>query len=122
MIFTCDDCYYTFIEKEDCGQCPDCGKKNIRRATEKEELEYYRNRAEFITEIKRYVLVATPYSMTPSWYIDPEDKATVGSTVDIDYSIYRDVRGTVMQVIRADKNYPPFKGKIKEIWEIVELK
>ena len=46
----------------------------------------------------------------------------LGSTVDIDYSIYRDVFGTVVQVIRADKNYPPFKGKIKEIWEIVELK
>ena len=94
----------------------------IIRATEKEELEYYRNRAEFTTEIKRYVLVATPYSMTPSWYMDPNDKATVGSTVEIDYGTYRDVRGTVVQVIRADKNYPPFKGKIKEIWEILELK
>jgi hypothetical protein len=60
--------------------------------------------------------------MTPSWYIDLDDKATVGSTVEIDYGVYRDVRGTVVQVIRADKNYPPFKGKIKEIWEIVELK
>ena len=122
MIYTCEECLYTFMGQDGCEQCPDCGKKNIRQATEKEELEYYRNRAEFITEIKRYVLVATPYSMTPSWYIDPEDKATAGSTVEIDYGIYRDVRGTVMQVIRADKNYPPFKGKIKEIWEIVELK
>ena len=85
-----------------CEQCPDCGKKTIRVATEKEELEYYRNRAEFTTEIKRYVLVATPYSMTPSWYIDLDDEATVGSTVEIDYGVYRDVRGTVMQVIRAD--------------------
>ena len=67
MIFTCDDCFYTFAEKENCVQCPDCGKKNIRQATEKEVLEYYRNRTEFTTEIKRYVLVATPYSMTPSW-------------------------------------------------------
>ena len=66
------DCCYTFIEKEDCGQCPDCGKKNIRRATEKEELEYYRNRAEFTTEIKRYVLVATPYKKNNStFFIEP---------------------------------------------------
>ena len=90
MIYTCEECLYTFMGQDGCEQCPDCGKKT--------------------------------YSMTPSWYIDPEDKATVGSTVEIDYSVYRDVRGTVMQVVRADKNYPPFRGRIKEIREIVELK
>ena len=122
MIYACEECLYTFMRQDGCEQCPDCGKKSIRQATEKVELEYYRNRAECTTEIKRYVLVAMPYSMTPSWYIDPEDKATVGSMVEIDYGVYRDVRGTVMHVIRADINYPPFKGRIKEIREIVELK
>ena len=110
------------MEQDGCEQCPDCGKKSVRRATEKEELEYYRNRAEFKTEIKRYLLVNVPYSDRPSWYIDTEDKATVGSIVELDYGSYQDVRGMVMQVIRADKNYPPYKGRIKDIWEIIELK
>lgn len=122
MIYTCDACLYTFIEQDECDQCPDCGKKNVRQATEKEELEYYRNRAEFKTEIKRYVLVSVGVSDRPGWYIDPEDRATVNSIVEVDYGMYQDVRGVVMQVIRADKNYPPYKGKIKAIWEIVELK
>ena len=41
MIYTCKSCLYTFMEQDGCGQCPDCGKKNVRQATEKEELEYY---------------------------------------------------------------------------------
>ena len=121
MIYTCDACLYTFTEQDGCAQCPDCGKKNVRQATEKEELEYYRNRAEFVTEIKRYILVETIYG-PPGWYIDEEDKATVGSKVEVDYGIHQDVQGVVLQVIRADKNYPPYRDRIKPIWEIIELK
>ena len=89
---------------------------------EKEELEYYRNRKEFMTEIKRYVLVAVPYSEKPAWYVDEEDMATVGSTVEVDYGIHQDIHGVVIQVLRCDKHYPPYSGRIKPIWEIVELK
>ena len=49
MIYTCASCLYTFMEQDRCEQCPDCGKKSVRQATEKKELEYYRNRAEFKT-------------------------------------------------------------------------
>lgn len=112
---------YIFNVNEKCNQCPDCGKNNVRQATEEEELEYYRNRAEFATEIKRYVLVKTIYGPA-GWYIDEEDKATVNSTVEVDYGVNQDVQGIVLQVIRADKNYPPYKGGIKPIWEIIELK
>ena len=122
MIYTCEKCLYTFSEKEGCNQCPDCGKMSIRVATEKEELEYYRNRKEFTTEIKRYVLVSVPYSDRPAWYIDEEDRATVGSIVEVDYGIHQDVRGVVMQVLRCDKHYPPYSGKVKPIWEIIDLK
>ena len=76
MVYTCEKCLYTFLEDEGCTQCPDCEKKTIRIATEKEELEYYRNRKEFATEIKRFVLVAVPYSDKPAWYLDEEDRAT----------------------------------------------
>ena len=72
--------------------------------------------------IKRYVLVSFGFAEKPCWYIDSEDKATAGSIVKVDYGTYQDVRGVVMQVIRADKNYPPYKGRIKDIWEIIELK
>ncbi len=121
MIYTCEDCLYTFIGQGECEQCPDCGKKTIRQATEKEELEFYRNRAEFTTEIKRYVLVETMYGPA-GWYRDEEDKVTVGSMVKVDYGIHQDEHGVVLQVIRADKNYPPYKGRTKSIREIIELK
>lgn len=39
-IFTCDTCHYTFAGQSDCDQCPDCGKKQIRIATEQEQQEY----------------------------------------------------------------------------------
>ena len=122
MIYTCENCRYTFSADNGCEQCPDCGKKKVRTATEKEELEYYRNRKEFMTEIKRYVLVAVPCSEKPAWYVDEEDMATVGSTVEVDYGIHQDIHGVVIQVLRCDKHYPPYSGRIKPIWEIVELK
>ena len=122
MVYTCEKCLYTFLEDEGCSQCPDCGKKSIRAATEKEELEYYRNRKEFTTEIKRFVLVAVPYSDKPAWYLDEEDRATVGSTVEVDYGMHQDVQGVVVQVLCCDKHYPPYGGRIYPIREIVELK
>ncbi len=122
MVYTCENCLYTFLEDEGCTQCPDCGKKAIRVATEKEELEYYRNRKEFTTEIKRFVLVAVPYSDKPAWYLDEEDKVTKGSTVEVDYGVHQDVQGVVVQVLRCDKHYPPYAGRIYPIWEIIELK
>ena len=122
MVYTCEKCLYTFLEDEGCTQCPDCGKKSIRAATEKEELEYYRNRKEFMTEIKRFVLVAVPYSEKPAWYLDEEDKATKGSTVEVEYGVHQDVQGVVVQVLRCDKHYPPYAGRIYPIREIVELK
>ena len=42
------------MERDGFEQCPDCGKKTVRQATEKEELEYYRNRAEFAAEINTF--------------------------------------------------------------------
>lgn len=39
-IFTCDICHYTFADQLNCSQCPDCGKKQIRIATESEKQEY----------------------------------------------------------------------------------
>ena len=122
MIYTCELCLYTFLEDEGCSQCPDCGKKKIRKATDQEELEYYRNKKEFTTEIKRFVLVAVPYSEKPAWYLDEEDRATVGSKVEVDYGVHQDVQGVVVQVLRCDKHYPPYGGRIYPIWEIVELK
>ena len=56
------------------------------------------------------------------WYIDEEDKATVKSTVEVDYGIYQDVQGIVLQVIRADKNYPTYRCRIKMIRGIIEFK
>jgi len=101
--------------------CPNCGKKTIRQATEKEELAYYRTRAEFSTETRRYVLVETIYGPA-GWYIDEEDKTTIKSIVEVDCGIHQDVQDIVLQVIRVDKNYPPYRGRIKLIGEIIELK
>ena len=109
------------MERDGCEGCPNCGKKTIRQATEKEELAYYRTRAEFSTEIRRYVLVETIYGPA-GWYIDEEDKTTIKSIVEVDCGIHQDVQGIVLQVIRVDKNYPPYRGRIKLIGEIIELK
>ena len=122
MVYTCEKCLYTFLDDEGCTQCPDCGKKAIRIATEKEELEYYRNRKEFMTEIKRFVLVAVPCGERPAWYLDETDKVTVDSKVKVEYGVYKNVTGLVKQVLRCDKHYPPHNGCIDTILGIVELK
>ena len=40
MIYTCDDCRYTFEWIGAAEQCPDCGKRHIRKASEKEKADY----------------------------------------------------------------------------------
>ena len=37
---TCETCRYTFVSGEDLIQCPDCGKPQVRKATEKEIADY----------------------------------------------------------------------------------
>ena len=122
MIYTCKKCLYTFSGDEGCSQCPDCGKMTVRTATEKEELEYYRNRQEFATEIKRYVLVGFYGAKSGSWYIDESDSVTVGSLVNVEYGVEPEMLGVVQVVVRCDKHYPPHVGHAKNIKEIVELK
>ena len=36
MLFTCEDCLYTFEAAAKPERCPDCGKLMIREATEQE--------------------------------------------------------------------------------------
>lgn len=45
--FTCNKCRYTFCEEEGCVQCADCGKYDIRPATEDEIAQYLKYREEF---------------------------------------------------------------------------
>lgn len=40
MIYACDACRYIFETEEKITQCPDCGKFEIRAATEDEISEY----------------------------------------------------------------------------------
>lgn len=46
MIYTCESCHFTFSRVGECEQCPDCGKKAVREATEEEKDEFYRYREE----------------------------------------------------------------------------
>ena len=39
-IFTCDNCRYIFENEEDVTQCPDCGKFQVRPATQSEAEEF----------------------------------------------------------------------------------
>lgn len=43
---TCEACRYTFVSDKDLIQCPDCGKPQVRKATEKEIDDYIRIRME----------------------------------------------------------------------------
>lgn len=38
--YTCDNCGFIFTRVSECIQCPDCGKKTIRKATEAEVKEF----------------------------------------------------------------------------------
>lgn len=40
MIYACDACRYIFESDEQITQCPDCGKYEVRPATENEVSEY----------------------------------------------------------------------------------
>lgn len=44
-IFVCDHCKYVFESEEDVSQCPDCGKYEVRAATQS-EIEEYEKRKE----------------------------------------------------------------------------
>lgn len=41
MIFHCTNCCYDFEAESLPIRCPDCGKKTVREATEKEKADYY---------------------------------------------------------------------------------
>ena len=41
MIYACDACKYLFVSDQDnLAACPDCGKHQVRPATQKEIQEY----------------------------------------------------------------------------------
>lgn len=46
MIYTCEACHFTFARVGECEQCPDCGKKAIREATEDEIEDFNRYQEE----------------------------------------------------------------------------
>ena len=121
MIYVCENCYYIFNVKEKCNQCPDCGKQTVRFAKDNEITEYNKRKEEFPTIIKRFVFVETMYGR-PGWYVDEDDRATEGATVLVNYGIYQEVEGIVVQVLRCDINYPPYKGRIKPILKMLKLK
>ncbi len=50
MIYACDACRFLFKRVSEPGQCPDCGKYNIRPAT-KAEVEEFNSRSNNIEEI-----------------------------------------------------------------------
>lgn len=45
--YTCNKCKYTFCTDKKCDRCADCGKKDIRPATEDEINQYLKFREEF---------------------------------------------------------------------------
>ncbi len=46
MIYACDTCRFVFERVGECTECPDCGKKTIREANDKEKEDYKRYREE----------------------------------------------------------------------------
>lgn len=52
--FTCKKCRYTFCTDVECERCPDCGKKDIRSATDGEIQEYFKFREEFKDDKANY--------------------------------------------------------------------
>lgn len=40
MIYTCNKCKFTFERIGEIDQCPDCGKKDIREASDSEKADY----------------------------------------------------------------------------------
>lgn len=52
--FTCKKCRYTFCTDVECERCPDCGKKDIRPATDGVIQEYLKFREEFKDDKANY--------------------------------------------------------------------
>lgn len=48
--FTCDTCRYTFVSDKEVERCPDCGKLQVRAATQDEVEAYIRVRKEIAQE------------------------------------------------------------------------
>ena len=46
MIYTCNNCKFTFSRVGKVEDCPDCGKSAVREATKEEKAEYQKNRDE----------------------------------------------------------------------------
>lgn len=46
MIYACDACRFVFERVGECTECPDCGKKTIREADDKEKEDYIRYQEE----------------------------------------------------------------------------
>ena len=57
MLYTCNHCLFTFNRTKNIETCPDCGKADIREATEKEKNEYKKNRAEFDEAEKQNTII-----------------------------------------------------------------
>lgn len=38
-IYACDNCGFLFTCSSECEQCPDCGKRQVRPANDKEKAE-----------------------------------------------------------------------------------
>ena len=51
-LYTCEKCHYIFRSPLLPYSCPDCGKNNVREATEREKQEYHRNQKILAEEIK----------------------------------------------------------------------
>jgi len=52
MIYTCYKCLFTFHRTGKVDACPDCGKPNLREATDEEKNEYRKNQSEYDKIIK----------------------------------------------------------------------
>ena len=52
MIYTCNQCHFTFKRVKEVENCPDCGKPSVREATKKEKDEYIKNREIYEAEEK----------------------------------------------------------------------
>ena len=44
MIYTCNHCRFIFSRVGKTENCPDCGKPNVREASDKEKEEFQKNR------------------------------------------------------------------------------
>ncbi len=47
--YTCENCGFIFTKPGECDQCPDCGKRQVRKSTAK-EIEELHNRENTDTE------------------------------------------------------------------------